>query len=97
MITHKMLASWRQGVTLAISSLTIDPEITIAMQEMYIEAKALRRQNLRLLNSETLIDKLAEYVRLSTNNHYISPDLEDLIDDIDETARDMNINLEIKL
>jgi hypothetical protein len=95
-ITTKMLANWRQAKTLAVASLNIDPEITIAMQEMYIEAKYLRKENLRLLNSQSLIDRLTEYARLSFRNHYVDTEMEELMESIELLARDMNINLEIE-
>jgi hypothetical protein len=93
-ITRKMLDSWHQAKILAIKSLNIDPEIAIAMQEMFVEAKALRKENLRLLNSRDIIDKMAEYIQISQRNHYIDDEMEELYSGIDEMCRENFIYLE---
>ncbi len=95
MITRAMLIRWREAVTLAITSPAPQPSITIAMQEMYIEAKGLRRDNLKLLNSEDLIELMAKFLRLSIRDHYLTPDMEDMIDEIDELCKQNNLDLEL--
>jgi hypothetical protein len=94
MITPQMLHEWHQAKTLAIKSLNIDPEIAIAMQEMYIEAKALRKENLRLLNSRDIIDKMAEYIGVSQRNHYIDEEMEVMYSNIEDMCSENFINLE---
>ena len=95
MIKQSDLHRWREAKNLAITSLNIDTEVAIAMQEMYIELKLLRQDNLKLLNTDTLIDKLVEYVRDSRDNHYISPDLEERIEDIEHWISTHKLDLEI--
>lgn len=97
MITRDMLIRWREAVTLAITSPTPEPAITIAMQEMYIEAKGLRRDNLKLLNSENLIELMADYIKISTEDHYIDPEMEYLLEKIDRLSNHLQINLELHL
>ncbi len=94
MITRKMLDNWHQAKILAVKSLNIDPEIAIAMQEMFIESKALRKENLRLLNSRDIIDKMAEYIQISQKVHYIDDELEELYSRIDDMCKENNIYLE---
>lgn len=94
MITRKMLNEWHQAKTLAIKSLNIDPEIAIAMQEMFIEAKALRKENLALLNSRDIIDKMAEYIVISQRNHYIDDEMEELYSTIEDMCSENFIYLE---
>jgi len=91
-----MLKSWREAKTLAIKSYAIEPEILIAMQEMYIEAKQLRKDNLKLLNSEDLLKLMSEYVRVSRADHYISPELEELIEQIEDLIDSSNLALEVR-
>jgi len=95
MITKEMLTRWREAVTLAITSRNPEPAITIAMQEMYIEAKGLRRDNLKLLNSENLIELMAKYIVLSSTEHYIDEEMEDLLIEIEKLSKHININLEL--
>ena len=95
MITKEMLARWREAVTLAISSPTPEPSITIAMQEMYIEAKWLRRDNLMLLNSEHLIELMAKFIQISSEEHYLDEEMEELLLKIEKLSDHMNINLEL--
>ncbi len=95
MITREMLLRWREAVTLAIQSCTAEPAITIAMQEMYIEAKWLRRDNLKLLNSEDLIELMAKFLRLSVSDHYLNEDMEELLEKIEIHAKRHNIDLEL--
>ena len=95
MITKEMLARWREAVTLAITSPTPVPAITVAMQEMYIEAKWLRRDNLMLLNSENLIELMAKYIHISSSEHYLDEEMEDLLVEIEKLSKHMNINLEL--
>lgn len=95
MITHKMLEEWRQAKNLAVTSLNIEPEIAVAVQEMYIEAKQLRKDNIKLLNMEGLIEKLAEYVRVSRERHYTDPEMDEILDDILYRATRENLDLEI--
>lgn len=96
MITEKMLERWRQAKNLSVTDLTIAPEIKTALMEMHIEAKALRRDNLRLLNFENLVEKMATYIQTSIDDHYIGPDLQDQIKDIDRYARHILIDLELR-
>jgi len=95
MITREMLVRWREAVTLAIQSCTAEPAVTMAMQEMYIEAKWLRRDNLKLLNSEDLIELMAKFVRQSITDHYLTEDMEDLIEEIEALSIRMNKDLEL--
>lgn len=97
MITRAMLLRWREAITLSINSLTTEPEIPIAMQEMYIEAKWLRRDNLLLLNSEDLIELMANFLRLSVTDHYLTEDMIDLLEEVDCLAKRMKIDLELNL
>ena len=94
MITHAMLVRWQEAKNIAVKSFNIDKDVIIAIQEMYIEAKALRKDNLSLLNREDLITRLIEYVRLSQENHYVDSDMEDLYDDIKRLANRLRIPLE---
>lgn len=96
MITREMLSQWREAKTLAIKSLSIDPTIVIAMQEMYIEAKCLRLENLRLLNSENLINKMALYIHKALKGDLFSNEQDALVDEIEELSIDMHKNLGIK-
>ncbi len=95
MITKEMLVRWREAVTLAISSPTPEPAITIAMQEMYIEAKGLRRDNLMLLNSENLIELMWRYINISSTEHYVDEEMEELLVKIEKLSKHININLEL--
>lgn len=95
MITKDMLLRWREAVTLAITSCAAEPAITIAMQEMYIEAKWLRLNNLKLLNSENLIELMAKYIHISATEHYLDPEMEDLLEEIEKLSKHLNINLEL--
>lgn len=96
MITESMLERWRQAKNLSATNLTLAPEIKIALSEMHIEAKALRRENLRLLNYGNLVEKMAVYMQTSIDEHYIGPDLQDQITDIDRYARHIMIDLELR-
>ena len=96
MITGEMLERWRQAKNLATTDLTIAPEIKTALMEMHIEAKALRRDNLRLLNYGNLVDKMAGYMQTSIDEHYIGPDLQERIDDINLYAGHILIDLELE-
>lgn len=96
MITPKMLTEWSDAKTLAIKSLSIEPSIVIAMQEMFIEAKWLRRDNLRLLNSENLINKMALYIHMANRGQLYTHDMDSLLDEIEEISRHMNKNLGLK-
>ena len=95
MITQENLTSWRLAKNLAVTSFTVEPEITIAIQEMYIEAKALRRENLRLLNKQDLFDKLLGYVSTSASEHYLTEELEDALSVIRDLCDNLNIELEV--
>lgn len=95
MITQAMLIRWREAVTLAITSPTPEPAITIAMQEMYVEAKWLRRDNLKLLNSEDLITMMEKYILISEAEHYLDPEMEDLLADIKKLSKHINVNSEL--
>jgi hypothetical protein len=94
MITKDMLESWRQAKNLAVVSLSTDPDIIVAIQEMYIEAKQLRRDNLRLLDRQDLFDALLEYVGGSAKDHYLTVEMEELLDLIRGYCDDLNIDLE---
>lgn len=96
MITREMLVEWREAKALALHSHSIEPTIVIAMQEMYIEAKALRRDNLSLLNSENLINKMALYINKAFKGHQYTDEMDALIDEIEEIANEMNKNLGLK-
>lgn len=96
MITPIMLEEWKTAKNLAIQSFTIDPSIIVAMQEMFIEAKGLRRDNLRLLNSENLINKMALYIHRAIKGDLYSNEQESLIDEIEEISIDLNKNLGIR-
>ena len=91
MITKAHLESAKN---LAVMSFTTEPEITIAIQEMYIEAKALRRDNLRLLDKQDLFDKLMAYVKASAADHYLTDDMEESLDTIRDLCDNLNIELE---
>lgn len=94
MITKAHLESWRTAKNLAVMSFNTEPEITIAIQEMYIEAKALRRDNLRLLDKQDLFDKLMAYVKASAADHYLTDDMEESLDTIRDLCDNLNIELE---
>lgn len=94
MITKAMLERWQEAKNLAVKSFNIDKDVIIAMQEMYIEAKALRRDNLRLLNKEDLIDNMIQYVQLSQQNHYVDTEMEELYDEIKRLTFRLRIPLE---
>lgn len=94
MITKNTLEAWRTAKNLAVMSFNTEPEITIAIQEMYIEAKALRRDNLRLLNKQDLFDKLMVYVKASAADHYLTEAMEDTLDEIRDLCDTLNIELE---
>lgn len=94
MITKSMLEEWRNAKNLAVASLTTDPSVIIAIQEMYIEAKALRRDNLKLLNKQDLLDKLLAYTRASAGDHYLTEEMEDQLDEIRDLCDDLNLELE---
>lgn len=96
MITQKMLNDWERVKNLAVQSFTIEPAIIIAIQEMYIEAKWLRRDNLKLLNSENLINKLASFVHLTVRDSVLTTEMEDLIEEIEEISSYMNRDLGLK-
>lgn len=72
-----------------------DPESCIAMQEMYIELKTLRRENLRLLDRDDLFNALVNYYVHSRAHHYLTPELEDLVTEIEDLADSANVPLEI--
>lgn len=86
MINKAQLDQWRRAKVLAITNPNTDAEVLITLQEMFIEVKALRRDNLRLLNHQDLMEKMARYIELSKAHHYISPDLEELLEEIIEDA-----------
>lgn len=94
MITPAMLEEWRKAKNLAVTSLTLEPEVQVAMQEMYIEAKALRKDNLKLLNYEDLLLKALMYVIKSKEDHYLTPELEELYDEITVHAHRLKFKLE---
>jgi len=95
-ITEKMLERWRQAKNLSVTDLTLAPEIKTALMEMHIEAKALRKDNLRLLNYGNLVEKMAAYMQTSIDGHYIDPDMQDQIKDIVRYARHILIDLELR-
>lgn len=95
MVTKEKLAEWNAAKVMAIKSFTTDPEVVIALQEMFIELKQLRRENMRYLNFEDLLSSFAEYVRLSRELHYVDDDLEALIDQIEGEIDRRNLNLEV--
>jgi len=95
MITKKQLEEWRIAKNLAVVSINIEPSVTIAIQEMYIEAKALRKDNLHLLNRQDLFDKLITYMQVSSEDHYLSEEMEELLEEIRELCDTENINLEL--
>ena len=97
MITKATLESWRQAKNLAVMSFTTEPEVTIAIQEMYIEAKALRRDNLKLLNKQDLLDMLIRYVNASVEDHYMSVEMEELLEGIHDRCDELNIPVETQL
>lgn len=96
MITQKMLNEWERVKNLAVKSFTIEPAIIIAIQEMYIEAKWLRRDNLKLLNSEELINKLANFVHVTIRDSVLTPEMETIVDEIEEISSYMNRDLGLK-
>ena len=96
MITKDMLERWRQAKNLAVTDLTIGPEIKEALMEMHIEAKALRRDNLRLLNYGNLVEKMAAFMQSAIDEHYIDPDMQDKIDEINLYARHIMIDLQLE-
>jgi len=95
MITTEMLIRWREAVALSITSCAAEPAITVAMHEMYIEAKWLRRDNLKLLNSENLIELMAKYISISSSEHYLDDEMENLLVEIEKLSKHININLEL--
>ena len=96
MITQKTLNEWEKVKNLAVRSFTIEPAIIIAIQEMYIETKWLRRDNLKLLNSEDLINKLASFVHLTIRDSVLTTEMEDIVDEIEEISSYMNRDLGLK-
>lgn len=94
MITKSMLEDWRQAKNLAVCSFNIEPDVVVAIQEMYIEAKQLRKDNLKLLNKEELIEKLLAYTSMSMDDHYLTQGMQDTLEDIKDLCDDLNINLE---
>ena len=94
MITKPMLDSWQKAKDLAVCSITTEPEIIVAIQEMYIEAKLLRRENLKLLDRQDLFDKLLEYVDSSAGDHYLTEEMEDMLSSIRDACDELNIELE---
>ena len=96
MITQKMLNEWEKVKNLAVKSFTIEPAIIIAIQEMYIEAKGLRRDNLKLLNSEELINKMANFVHLTIRDSVLTSEMEAVVDEIEEISSYMNRDLGLK-
>jgi len=95
MVTQDDLRRWSAAKNLSVTSLSIDPEISIALQEMYIELKQLRRDNLKLLNTDTLLEKFAEYVRDSKDTHYLDDNLTEKLEDIEHWIETHKIDLEI--
>ena len=96
MITQKTLNEWERVKNLAVKSFTIEPAIIIAIQEMYIESKGLRRDNLKLLNSEELINKLANFVHLTIRDSVLTSEMEAVVDEIEEISSYMNRDLGLK-
>ena len=94
MITKEVLEGWRQAKNLAICSFTTEPAIVMAIQEMYVEAKQLRRDNLRLLNKQDLLDALLTYVDESAGDHYLTPEMEEQLNTIRDLCDTLNIQLE---
>lgn len=95
MITKTKLEEWRAAKNLAVTSLTLEPTTTIAIQEMYIEAKALRRDNLLLLNKQDLFDHLLAYCSASVKDHYLTEEMELQIEEIRDLCDSLNIELEL--
>ena len=95
MITKQDLERWQNAKTLAIKSFATDPEVIIAMQEMYIELKQLRRENMKMLNLEDLLELFAKYTRISREQHYIDSELEELLEEIEDEIDRRNLNLEV--
>lgn len=95
MITKQKLEEWRAAKNLAVTSLTLEPTTTIAIQEMYIEAKALRRDNLQLLNKQDLFDHLLAYCVASVKDHYLTEEMEAQLEVIRDLCDSLNIELEL--
>ena len=95
MITRKMLEDWRQAKNLAVTSFNIEPDVVIAIQEMYIEAKQLRKDNLKFLNQQGLLEKFAEYVRMSRERHYADPDMDELFEELVHKIDNQKLDLEL--
>lgn len=93
MITKAMLEEWRKAKNAAVLSLDIEPSLAVAVQEMYIEAKQLRRDNLRLLDTQDLLAKLLTYVGASAQNHYLTEDMEEDLDTIRELCDELNLEI----
>ena len=93
MITKEKLDEWRQAKVLAVANPNTDPEVMIAFQEMFIAAKQLRLDNLKLLNAQEVMEKMAEYIRHSHDEHYLDSRLEDLYEEILELCAQSRINL----
>lgn len=95
MITKQKLEEWRAAKNLAVVSLSIEPSIIIAVQEMYIEAKSLRRDNLRLLDQQDLFDSLLAYVADSAKDHYLTEEMEARLEEIRDLCDSLNVELEL--
>lgn len=95
MVTQQDLQRWKEAKNLAITSLNVETSILIALQEMYIELKELRRHNLKLLNTDTLVEMLTAYVRDSREKHYLDDEMEDMISDIERWIETHNLDLEV--
>jgi len=96
MITRADLDRWHSAKTLAVLSCNIEPDIAIAMQEMFIEIKQLRKDNLKFLNMEELLGAMAEYIRVSREDHYMTETLTELLERIEDIVDASNLNLELE-
>ncbi len=95
MIDIDMLERWKRAKVIAVTNPNTDREVCVALQEALIEAKALRKENLALLNVQDLNDKMVDYINLSLASHYVTSELTEALADITEMAERFKLNVDI--
>jgi ribosome assembly protein YihI (activator of Der GTPase) len=94
MITRQMLESWKRAKNEAVLSIDMPLETVLAIQEMYIEAKQLRRDNLKLLDREDLLNALLAYAASSKTDHYLTPEMEEHLERITDLCDELGIDFD---